>query len=81
MRLLASTGMLRPDLEELLLGDHDEEVPENLSGRPSEPPSLAGSGANETSLFDRTELPTGAPQVVPGTSGLPYWLCPTEGYE
>ena len=64
--------MLRPDLYELLLGDHDEEVPENLSGRPSEPPSLAGSGANETSLFDRTGPPTGAPKVVPDTSGLPY---------
>ena len=71
MRLLASTGMLRPDLDELLLGNHDDEDPENLSGRPSEPPSLASSGANETSLFESAGTPTGAPKVVPDTSGLP----------
>ena len=33
--------MLRPNLDELLLGDHDDEVPESLPGKPSVLPSTA----------------------------------------
>ena len=50
--------MLRPNLDELLLSNHDKEVPESLSGKPSNPPSPASIGANKTSLFDKADQQT-----------------------
>ena len=52
--------MLRPYLDELLLGDHGDEVPESLTGIPSELHSPASIGGNDNSLVDKAEPHTGA---------------------
>ena len=63
--------MLRSNLDELLLGDHDE-VPESLSGKPSVLPSPASIGGNHTSLVDKAGPPTGAPELVPDTKRMSW---------
>ena len=51
--------MLRPNLDELLLGDPDDEAPESLPGKPSVLPSTASLGGNDTSRVDTPDPPTG----------------------
>lgn len=62
--------MLRHNLDKLSPGDYDDEVPESLE--PSVLPSTSSSNGNDTSLVDKADSPTGAPKLVPDTSGLPY---------
>ena len=64
--------MLCPNFDEHLLGNHEDKVPESLSGRPSELPLPACIGGNDTSLADKADPPTGASKLVPDTTGLPY---------
>ena len=56
LRLLASTGILRSKLHELSVGNHDDEVPESLSGRHIVLPSAASNFGNATSLVDKADL-------------------------
>ena len=56
LRLVASTGILRPKLDKLLLGDDEDKVPERgFSGNPSELPSPANIGGNDPSLVDQAD--------------------------
>ena len=60
--------MLRPNLDELLLGDYDDKVPESPSGRPGTT-FTCKRWWKDPYLVDKTDPPAGASKLVPDTTG------------